>query len=63
MNEKIEKNQMFKRKMLGAALKETFLKLKPNLQIKNPVMFLVYVSAIATTILFIYRFLASQTEL
>lgn len=53
MNEKIEKNQMFSRKMLGAALKETFLKLKPNLQIKNPVMFLVYVSAIATTILFI----------
>lgn len=53
MNEKIEKNQMFNRKMLGAALKETFLKLKPNLQIKNPVMFLVYVSAIATTILFI----------
>ncbi|MCI1593483.1 MAG: potassium-transporting ATPase subunit KdpB [Heyndrickxia oleronia] len=44
---------MFNRKMLGAALKETFLKLKPNLQIKNPVMFLVYVSAIATTILFI----------
>lgn len=53
MNEKIEKNQMFNRKMLGAALKETFLKLKPNLQIKNPVMFLVYVSGIATTILFI----------
>lgn len=53
MNEKIEKNQMFNRKMLGAALKETFLKLNPNLQIKNPVMFLVYVSAIATTILFI----------
>ncbi|MCG0755292.1 potassium-transporting ATPase subunit B(KdpB) [Lactiplantibacillus plantarum] len=53
MNEKIEKNQMFNRKMLGAALKETFLKLKPNLQIKNPVIFLVYVSAIATTILFI----------
>ncbi|EPD25558.1 potassium-transporting ATPase subunit B [Lactiplantibacillus plantarum IPLA88] len=44
---------MFNRNMLGAALKETFLKLKPNLQIKNPVMFLVYVSAIATTILFI----------
>ncbi|MDN7035274.1 potassium-transporting ATPase subunit KdpB [Lactiplantibacillus plantarum] len=57
MNEKIEKNQMFNRKMLGAALKETFLKLKPNLQIKNPVMFLVYVSAIATTILFILSFL------
>ena len=57
MNEKIEKNQMFNRNMLGAALKETFLKLKPNLQIKNPVMFLVYVSAIATTILFILSFL------
>ncbi|MCT0221550.1 K(+)-transporting ATPase subunit B [Lactiplantibacillus plantarum] len=57
MNEKTEKNQMFNRKMLGAALKETFLKLKPNLQIKNPVMFLVYVSAIATTILFILSFL------
>ncbi len=48
-----KKEKMFNQKMIQAALKETFIKLKPSLQIKNPVMFLVYVSAIATTLLFV----------
>ena len=39
--------------MLGRAIKDAFLKLAPKDQIKNPVMFLVYLSAILTTALFI----------
>ncbi|KRM06217.1 MAG: potassium-transporting ATPase subunit KdpB [Liquorilactobacillus ghanensis] len=42
---------LFNQKMIQDALKEMLIKLKPSAQIKNPVMFLVYVSAIMTTIL------------
>ncbi|MFT9214208.1 potassium-transporting ATPase subunit KdpB [Liquorilactobacillus ghanensis] len=42
---------LFNQKMVQDALKEMLIKLKPSAQIKNPVMFLVYVSAIMTTIL------------
>lgn len=40
-------------KMLGRAIKESFLKLAPKTQAQNPVMLLVYVSAILTTGLWI----------
>lgn len=40
------------KKMLGRAIKDSFIKLNPKVQLKNPVMFLVYVSAILTTALF-----------
>lgn len=33
------------------AFKQSFVKLKPNIQIKNPVMFIVYIGAIFTTVL------------
>ena len=39
--------------MVGRAVKDAFRKLAPKDQIKNPVMFLVYISAILTTILFV----------
>ncbi|MBC8569923.1 potassium-transporting ATPase subunit KdpB [Zongyangia hominis] len=39
------------RQMLGRAVKDSFLKLSPRAQIQNPVMFLVFVSAILTTLL------------
>lgn len=39
------------RKMLIRAIKDSILKLDPRIQVKNPVMLLVYVSAILTTIL------------
>jgi K+-transporting ATPase ATPase B chain len=42
---------LFNQKMIQDALKEMLIKLKPSAQIKNPVMFLVYVSALTTTIL------------
>lgn len=38
--------------LMGRAVKDSFKKLSPKDQVKNPVMFLVYVSAILTTILF-----------
>jgi K+-transporting ATPase ATPase B chain len=40
------------RKLLGPALVETFKKLDPRIQARNPVMFVVYVGTIATAMLF-----------
>ena len=37
------------RKMIGRAIKDSFIKLSPKTQVQNPVMFLVYISAILTT--------------
>lgn len=39
--------------MLRRAIKDAFFKLNPNVQVKNPVMLLVYLSAILTTVLWI----------
>ena len=39
------------KKMIGRAVKDSFIKLHPKTQIGNPVMFLVFVSAILTTLL------------
>ncbi|MDO5416248.1 MAG: potassium-transporting ATPase subunit KdpB [Lachnospiraceae bacterium] len=41
------------KKMVGRAIKDSFIKLSPKTQAQNPVMFLVYVSAILTTGLWI----------
>lgn len=41
------------KKMLHRALKDSFIKLNPKTQLQNPVMFIVYVSAILTTGLFV----------
>ena len=38
-------------KMLGRAIKDSFLKLAPKTQAQNPVMLLVYISAILTSVL------------
>ena len=48
------------RKMIGRAIKDSFIKLKPGTQEKNPVMFLVFVSAILTTGLWILSLLGIQ---
>ncbi len=40
-------------KMIGRALKDSFMKLAPKTQARNPVMLLVYISAILTTILWV----------
>ena len=41
------------KKMLGRAIKDSFIKLHPKTQVQNPVMLLVYISAILTTGLWI----------
>ena len=46
------KNALADRKMVVRAVKDSFVKLTPKAQAKNPVMFLVYISAIMTTVLF-----------
>lgn len=38
-------------KMIGRAIKDSFIKLAPKTQAKNPVMLLVYISAVLTTVL------------
>ena len=38
--------------MMGRAVRDSFAKLDPRVQIQNPVMFLVYLSAALTTVLF-----------
>ncbi|MCI1269561.1 MAG: potassium-transporting ATPase subunit KdpB [Ruminococcus sp.] len=48
------KNTSFANKQtILRAIKDSFIKLNPKTQIENPVMFLVYISSILTTILFI----------
>lgn len=39
--------------MIGRAISDSFIKLNPKTQAQNPVMLLVYISAILTTILWI----------
>ena len=46
-----QKSAFADRKMLGRAIKDSFVKLSPKTQAKNPVMFLVFVAAILTSIL------------
>ena len=46
-------NNFTSKKMIGRAVKDAFIKLNPKSEIKNPVMFMVYIGAIITTALFI----------
>ena len=48
-----KKSSLTDKAIVGRAVKDAFRKLAPRDQIKNPVMFLVYVSAILTTVLFV----------
>ena len=47
------KNPFADKKMLGRAIKDSFVKLNPKTQVQNPVMLLVYISAILTSGLWI----------
>ena len=51
--ETASKNSMVDNHILKEAILESFIKLKPTTQAKNPVMMLVYVSAILTSLLWI----------
>ena len=51
MNER-KKTTLASRAMIGRAISDAFMKLTPKTQAQNPVMLLVYISAILTTLLF-----------
>jgi K+-transporting ATPase ATPase B chain len=45
---------LFDSSLVGPAVKDSFRKLSPKVQIRNPVMFVVYIGSILTTILFLH---------
>ena len=47
------KNAFADKKMFGRAIRDSFIKLNPKIQARNPVMLLVYISAILTTCLWV----------
>lgn len=50
------KSKMMSKDMVLRAIKDSFIKLSPKTQAENPVMLLVYISAILTTVLYIISF-------
>ena len=48
-----QKNTFANQKMFCRAIKDSFIKLSPKTQAENPVMFLVFVSAILTSVLWV----------
>src|SRR5580700_11260822 len=44
---------LFDSELVGPAITDSFRKLSPAVQVRNPVMFVVYIGSILTTILFV----------
>ncbi|MCH1981610.1 potassium-transporting ATPase subunit KdpB [Ruminococcus sp. OA3] len=59
MTEK-SKTALADKKMIARAIKDSFIKLKPKTQAQNPVMLLVYISAVLTTVLWIISLFGIQ---
>ena len=57
---KKKKNAFTDKQMLQIAIKESFMKLAPKTQAQNPVMLLVYIAAILTTVLWIFSLVGIQ---
>ena len=53
-----KKTALADQKMILRAVKDSFTKLNPRVQIKNPVMFLVFLSSVLTTILWVVSLLS-----
>ncbi|MDP4133417.1 MAG: potassium-transporting ATPase subunit KdpB [Bacillota bacterium] len=56
------KKQPLKNKIWTDAIKQSFVKLSPRTQLKNPVMLVVYIGAIMTTILYFLSFTGIKDE-
>lgn len=50
------------RKLVREAIRQSFLKLTPRVQIRNPVMFVVYVGSFLTTLLWLQALMGSSEE-
>ena len=46
----------FDKKMILIAIRDSFIKLNPKIEIKNPVMFIVFIGAIINTIITIANY-------
>lgn len=49
-----DNNNLFNSKILKMAIKDSFAKLNPRVQLENPVMFIVYIASILTTGLYVF---------
>jgi len=56
-------NKTFDKKLLLTAIKDSFIKLNPKLEIKNPVMFIVFIGAIITTLITFSQFTAFNVQI
>ncbi|MDO4280268.1 MAG: potassium-transporting ATPase subunit KdpB [Peptococcaceae bacterium] len=56
------KNAFADKTMVARAIKDSFIKLNPRTQVENPVMLLVYISAILTTILWVVSLFGIKDE-
>jgi K+-transporting ATPase ATPase B chain len=56
------KNELRNNGILLDAVKQSFVKLSPSIQIKNPVMLVVYIGAIMTTVLYLLAFAGIKDE-
>ena len=54
MSQKSVSTSLFDREILGVALMDSFRKLTPRQQWKNPVMFVVYIGSLLTTLLWVH---------
>jgi potassium-transporting ATPase ATP-binding subunit len=57
------KNSSFDKKLILIAIKDAFVKLNPRKEIKNPVMFVVFIGAIITTIITFSEFNAFNIQI
>ena len=60
MSEKKKTSIFADKRIMTRALKDSLIKLDPREQIKNPVMFMVYVSAILTLVMFVFSLAGIQ---
>ena len=56
------KEKEFRKGIFADAMRQSFVKLAPRVQIKNPVMFVVYIGAIFTTALYLLIFVGIKDE-
>jgi len=62
METKLKARPLFNGPILQRAITDSFRKLEPRQQLKNPVMFLVFVGAIITTLIIIRDVISGQTQ-
>lgn len=55
-------NKSFNKNIFADSLKQSFVKLAPGVQVKNPVMLVVYIGAVMTTSLYILSFAGIRDE-